>query len=70
METALGYIASIPYPNRRQTMKIHTKKKQHQAWLKAKAKSGHINTEAGKMVLRNQIKDSSMRRDFYPQEGV
>lgn len=50
-------------------MKVHTKKKAYRAALKQMAKNGMANRPDGIMVRRGQLKDDSMKRDYYPQEG-
>lgn len=50
-------------------MKIHTKKKQYRQWCREQARSGKIVNEAGQWIARASAKESSMRRDFSPQEG-
>ena len=48
-------------------MKIHTKKKLYRRTLSELAKKGYINDSNGRMVLRAQQADNSMKRDFKPQ---
>ena len=48
-------------------MKIHVKKKLYRNDLRKLAKEGYINDASGRMVLRSQQTDNSMKRDFKPQ---
>lgn len=50
-------------------MKVHAKKKAYRTMIHSLAKAGKMNDADGKMVDRSQIKDSSMKWDYYPQPG-
>jgi len=51
-------------------MKVHTRKKQYRAWLKALAKKGYANNSRGQMVQRSDLPDNQMRSDYYPQRSA
>ena len=48
-------------------MKIHVKKKLYRRAMQELAQKGYMNDASGKMVLRSQQTDNSMKRDYKPQ---
>ena len=50
-------------------MKIHQKKKVYREWVKEQARAGKINRNDGTFVTRASLPESSMRRDYMPNQG-
>lgn len=49
--------------------KSYENKKVYRQSLKKMAKDGYINDASGKMVKKSQLQDSSMKRDYFPQQS-
>lgn len=50
-------------------MKAYEKRKSYRLSLRKLRLAGMINAADGRMIPKNQIPDSSMRRDYFPNGG-